>query len=54
MSGKFLKIKCKCGKEQVLFSHLTSIINCNSCNTKLAEPTGGEAAFFGKIVKEVD
>lgn len=53
MAGKFLKVKCKCGNEQTVFSHVTSSINCGSCNTKLAEPSGGEAVIFGKIIKEV-
>ena len=53
MSGKFLRVKCKCGKEEVLFSTLTTVFNCSGCNNKLAEPTGGEAAIFGKVIKEV-
>lgn len=52
MTGKFLRVKCKCGTEQTLFSHVTSSIACTSCNAALAEPSGGEAVIFGKIVKE--
>ncbi len=52
MAGKFLRVKCKCGTEQTLFSHVTSSIACTSCNAALAEPSGGEAVIFGKIVKE--
>ncbi len=54
MAGKFLKVKCKCGTEMVLFSHVTSSINCSGCNNKIAEPSGGEAVIFGKITKEAD
>ena len=50
MAGKFLNVKCKCGNEQVVYSHVTSTIECSSCKTKLAEPTGGRAAIFGKIL----
>lgn len=53
MTSKFLRVKCKCGNEQNIFSHTTVQIDCNSCNTKLAEPTGGEAAVSGKIVKNL-
>ena len=51
--SKFLKVKCKCGNEQVLFSHSTTIVNCSSCKEELAHPTGGEAVIHGEIVEEL-
>ena len=51
--GRFLRIKCKCGAEQTVFDRTSTKISCNSCNEPIAEPTGGEAVFFGKIIKEL-
>ncbi len=42
--SKFLKVRCKnCGNEQIFFSHTTTLIKCNVCNTVLAKPSGGKA-----------
>lgn len=51
--GKYLRVKCKCGNEQTVFSHTTSVVNCGSCKEPLAHPSGGEAVIHGKIVKEL-
>lgn len=53
MTGKYLKVKCKCGAEQVVFSHTTSIVNCNSCKEPLAHPSGGAAVVHGDVVEEL-
>lgn len=53
MTGKYLKVQCKCGEEKNIFSHTTSVIKCASCNEPLAHPCGGEAVIHGKIVKEL-
>jgi len=54
MTGKFLRVKCKCGNEQNVFSATTTKISCNGCNTIIAEPTGGVASIAAKIIKELD
>ena len=51
--AKYLRVKCKCGNEQNIFSHTTSVVNCSSCKEPLAHPSGGEAVVHGKIVKEL-
>jgi ribosomal protein S27E len=51
--AKFLRIKCKCGNEQTIFERGSTRITCNGCSEVLAEPTGGEPVFYGKIVKEL-
>jgi small subunit ribosomal protein S27e len=53
MSGKYLRVQCKCGNEQTVFSRATSVINCSSCKEPLAHPSGGEAVLHGKVVKEL-
>ena len=53
MAGKYLKVQCKCGNEQVIFSHTTSIVKCGGCKEPLAHPSGGTAVVHGKIVAEL-
>ena len=53
MKSKFIRLKCKCGQEKVIFSHSTTAIPCSGCNMVLAVPQGGEAALFGKVTKEL-
>ncbi len=53
MAGKFFLVKCKCGNEQKVFSHTTSVVNCAKCSEPIAHPSGGEAIIHGDIVKEL-
>jgi ribosomal protein S27E len=53
MASKFIRVQCKCGSEQDIFSHTTSQVNCKACKEPLAQPRGGEAVIHGKIVKEL-
>ena len=40
-NSKFQKIKCmECDEEQIVFSHNSSKVTCNSCGNILSEPTG--------------
>ena len=39
-SSKFQKIKCsECEEEQIVYSHTTTVIKCNSCGNPIAQPT---------------
>ncbi len=51
--SKFLRVKCdQCGNEQNIFGNATAKVNCLSCNSLLAEPTGSRAKVTGgKVVK---
>jgi ribosomal protein S27E len=51
--AKFLRVQCKCGNEQTIFSNTTSVVKCNACKEPLAHHSGGEAVIHGKIVKEL-
>ncbi|MCW3976623.1 30S ribosomal protein S27e [Candidatus Bathyarchaeota archaeon] len=49
--SRFLRVKCSdCGNEQIIFSHVTNVVNCNVCGTVIAEPTGGKAVIRGEVV----
>jgi small subunit ribosomal protein S27e len=53
IASKYLRVKCKCGNEQNVFSHTTSVVNCVKCKEPLAHPSGGEAVIHGEIVREL-
>ncbi|MBI5046441.1 30S ribosomal protein S27e [Candidatus Micrarchaeota archaeon] len=52
--SKFLSVECKCGNQQVLFSHSSSVVKCSECSEPLVHPAGGTAIVHGKVVKEYD
>lgn len=47
----FLKVKCECGNEQVLFGSLASEVKCTKCDKVIGQPTGGKAAISADIVE---
>ncbi|MDO8538321.1 MAG: 30S ribosomal protein S27e [archaeon] len=49
---KFLKVKCKCGHEQPMFSSPSMNVLCNKCSEVIAESSSGKAKIVGKLVKE--
>ena len=50
MTGKFLKVKCKCKNEQVIFDKPASTIRCLVCNEVVAEPGGGKATIIAEVL----
>jgi len=51
----FVRVKCPdCGNEQVIFSHVASIVKCSVCGAILAEPTGGKSAIKGDILVSLE
>ena len=42
-SSKFLKVNCdECGEPQVVYSHASTTVACNSCGNTITEPTGSK------------
>jgi small subunit ribosomal protein S27e len=49
-SSKFQKVNCnECGELQIVYSHASQSVACNSCGSSIAEPTGSKAIINGKI-----
>ena len=49
-NSKFQKIKCmECDEEQIVYSHSTTEVKCNSCGNTISEPTGSKAKNNAKI-----
>ncbi|MDX1533931.1 MAG: 30S ribosomal protein S27e, partial [Nitrosopumilaceae archaeon] len=47
---KFLKVGCgECGEVQVVYSHASTSITCNSCGNEIAKPSGAVAKLNGKV-----
>jgi small subunit ribosomal protein S27e len=53
--SKFQRVQCKeCGEENVVYSHVSSIVTCKACGNTLAEPTGSICKPNGKILGSAD
>lgn len=50
MANDFIKVKCKCKNEQVIFKRASTVVKCLVCNEVLAEPRGGNADIKAEIV----
>ena len=49
-SSRFNRVKCnECGEQQVVYTHVTTAITCNSCGNVIAEPTGSLAKVNGTV-----
>lgn len=49
-SSKFQSVSCaECGEQQVVYSHASTPVMCNSCGNLLAEPTGSKARLHGNV-----
>ncbi len=54
-ASKFQKVDCsECGEQQVVYSHVSTTVACNSCGNTIAEPTGSKAKINGKILGSVE
>ena len=49
--SKFLRVRCKCKNEQIIFGKAASIVNCLICGKVLAEPTGGKIRIKSRILE---
>ena len=53
-NSRFQKVKCaQCEEEQIIYSHTSTVIKCNSCGNIIAEPTGSIAKIFGKVSESI-
>ena len=50
-SSKFQKVNCnECGEQQIVYSHATTSIACNSCGNVISKSTGSKARINGKVL----
>ncbi len=53
MVSKFLRVKCKCGSQQVIFEKPATLVKCLKCGEALAEPRGGKGRIKTKITEVI-
>ena len=51
---KFIKVKCKCKNEQIIFGNAASQVKCLVCDEVLAEPKGGMADVKAKVLEVLE
>ncbi len=49
--AKFLKVRCDCGHEQIVFERAAMEVKCLACGKVLARPTGGKIALEAKVIQ---
>jgi ribosomal protein S27E len=53
--AKYLKVKCECGNEQIVYECTAKTIKCRVCGKDIAAPKGGKAVIVGeaKVTEEL-
>jgi small subunit ribosomal protein S27e len=50
-TSRFFRVRCiSCEGEQIIFSHSSNVVKCQTCGEVLAEPKGGKAKINGAII----
>ena len=50
-TSRFLRVRSiSCESEQILFSHSSTLVRCQTCGEVLAEPTGGKSKINAAII----
>ena len=50
-TSRFLRVRCiSCESEQIVFSHTSTLVQCQTCGEILSEPTGGKARIKGVVI----
>lgn len=53
--SEFLEVECnKCKEKTIIFSNISTTVNCENCGEEIALPTGGRAYIIGKVVKVLE
>ena len=53
-TSRFIKVRCKCKNEQVIFGNASTSVTCLVCNEQLAAPTGGKSAIAGRVLEVLE
>jgi small subunit ribosomal protein S27e len=54
MASKFLKVKCECGEERVVFNKSAHKLVCKKCEKTLLKPTGGKSIVTSKVMETME
>lgn len=55
VTSRFVKVRCpKCKNEQIIYSKVSSIVNCLVCEKALAEPSGGKSWIKSRVLEVLE
>ncbi|MGC9310442.1 MAG: 30S ribosomal protein S27e [Candidatus Aenigmatarchaeota archaeon] len=54
MASKFLRVKCECGEERIVFNRASRLVKCPKCSKTLLKPTGGKAIITSKVLETLE
>ncbi|MBT4174429.1 30S ribosomal protein S27e [archaeon] len=49
--SKFIKVRCKCKNEQIIFEKCSTKVDCLVCGKPLAVPQGGKAKIEARVLE---
>ena len=49
--GKFIKVRCECKNEQVIFGKCASQVDCLVCGKPLAKSAGGKSKINAQVIE---
>ncbi|MCK4429420.1 MAG: 30S ribosomal protein S27e [Candidatus Aenigmarchaeota archaeon] len=52
--SKFLRVRCECGNEQIIFSKSSTEVKCFECEKVLTKTTGGKAEIMAEVVQSLE
>ena len=53
-NSKFIKVRCKCKNEQIIFGKASTEIKCLVCNQVISNPSGGKARIKSKVLEVLE
>ncbi|MFH1638302.1 MAG: 30S ribosomal protein S27e [Candidatus Woesearchaeota archaeon] len=54
LNSKFIKVRCKCKNEQIIFGKCATTVNCLVCGKPLAEPSGGKSKIKARVLEVLE
>ena len=53
-TSRFIKVRCKCKNEQIIFGKASTPIKCLVCNQIIATPAGGKAKIKARVLEVLE
>jgi len=50
-TSNFVKVRCECKNEQIIFGNAAQPVSCLVCDKPLATPTGGRAQISATVLE---
>ncbi len=53
-SSKFVKVRCRCKNEQIIFGKASTEVKCLVCGQIVSAPMGGKANIKAKVLEVLE